>query len=96
MTLFNIKKYTSVLIDRGRFFSQQAKKSFGISCSNCIHNITYLTIDRFEQNVFHKGCRLYPYRDVLTRQPMYEYLHFCRSDEKKCGKNGKHFKLKNN
>lgn len=86
--------YYSILRGR-RFFTQLIKKEFVPSCSNCIYNITYLVIDEKKQNVFYNGCKLYPYRNILNGQSMYDCVLCCRIDERKCGQTGKHFKPSN-
>jgi hypothetical protein len=63
------------------------------ACKNCIH---------YKPNMYNEftsdksTCGNFGYKDIITGEIKYDFAHFCRNDEDKCGKEGKFFSEEKN
>jgi hypothetical protein len=62
-------------------------------CKNCIHFIPYKGYEY--DNNFGK-CKFFGINDIINGEIEYDYADLCRSNEFKCGSQGKYFTLEEN
>ena len=62
-------------------------------CKNCIHFIPYKGYEY--DNNFGK-CKFFGNNDIINGEIEYDYADLCRSNEFKCGIQGKYFRLEEN
>jgi hypothetical protein len=70
-------------------FSEKIIKNIDFpACKNCIHynpNLIYGYSSEFSR------CNNFGEKNIITNEIDYEYVKYCRSNELKCGKEGKYF-----
>ena len=74
--------------------SEQIIKNINIpTCRNCVHyKPSYYTTD-FTAS-FNK-CNKFGDKNIITNKISYDYADMCRTNENKCGNEGKYFEEKN-
>ena len=63
------------------------------SCRNCVHFKPYYASD-FTSSL--SKCIKFGTKNIITDKISYEYADMSRSDETKCGNEGKYFELEKN
>jgi len=63
------------------------------ACRNCIY-YKPSTYNDFDSTL--NRCEKFGTKDIITDEIHYDFADFCRKDEDKCGKDGKHFTLEEN
>ena len=60
------------------------------ACKNCIHYRPKLFVDEFTSPL--NKCDRFGEKNIISDEITYDYADICRSDESKCGKEGREFK----
>ena len=89
-----MKNYLSFFFLLKPSFSKQIIKNARFpSCRNCIYFKPY-SLGEYTSSLSH--CQKFGTKSILTDEITYDYADLCRSDEDKCGKNGKYFEKEEN
>lgn len=73
----------------GLAFASKIKNIDMPACRNCIHHVPRLY--NFEYSSTLNKCKYFGKKDLLSNEITYDYAELCRSNEDKCGQEGKYF-----